>query len=68
MDRAANGSDARGLRTVPPGFGRGLRLPGEDLKADTTLAFELSNMVNPKSIDGLVRTGYTCLASYVELS
>lgn len=29
--------DAKGLRTIPPGFSRGLRLPGEEIE-DQTLA------------------------------
>lgn len=37
MDLETSGISTKGLRTVPPGFSRGLRLPGEEIE-DETLA------------------------------
>ncbi|KAF8079036.1 antiviral helicase [Lyophyllum atratum] len=34
------GSNTRGLRTIPPGLSRGLRLPGEEIEDDDLMALE----------------------------
>ena len=47
------GPDKKGLRTIPPGFSRGLRLPGDELEDD--ILMELDE-ISGKHIDDTVFT------------
>lgn len=54
VDPLAEGT--KGLRTVPPGFTRGLRLPGEEIEDDSLLVLDETSGTSDKQSDQTVMT------------
>lgn len=65
----ANTTDSKpkGLRTIPPGFARGLRLPGDDEDEEDLLSLDDLQIQGPKPTEDMVRLFKDFLTLYAHI-
>lgn len=63
----STGSKPKGLRTIPPGFARGLRLPGDDEDEDDLLSLDDLQIQGSKPTEDMVHLSKGFLTLYVHV-